>query len=92
LSPLVSLTKAWCELRIPAVGPFDSSVTSVLIAELIVAQVANQLGTSAMDHIDQLEAMWRSTGTYLEYSPRTHRKNESRSQSTKSGTRGNTFS
>lgn len=92
LSPLVSLTKAWCELRIPAVGPFDSSVTSVLIAELIVAQVANQLGTSAMDHIDQLEAMWRSTGTYLEYSPRTHRKYESRSQSTKSGTRSNTFS
>ena len=73
LSPLASLTKNWCELRVPAVGPFDSSVTSVLLAELIVAEVARQLGKKAMRHIDQLEAMWRTTGTYLEYSPRTER-------------------
>lgn len=73
LSPLASLTKNWIELRIPAVGPFDSSVTSVLMSELIVAQVAHQLGNKAAQHIDQLEAVWRSTGTYLEYSPRTGR-------------------
>lgn len=73
LSPLASLTKNWCELRVPAVGPFDSSVTSVLLAELIVAEVARQLGKKAMRHIDQLEAMWRSTGTYLEYRPRIER-------------------
>lgn len=70
LSPLASLTKNWCEIRIPAIGPFDSSVTSVLIAELIVAQVAHQLGKKAMKHIDQLEEMWQATGTYLEYRPR----------------------
>lgn len=71
LSPLASLTKNWCELRIPAVGPFDSSVPSVMAAELIVAQVAHELGDKAREHIDQLEALWRATGTFLEYTPRT---------------------
>lgn len=70
LSPLASLTKNWVELRIPAVGPFDSSVSSVLISELIVAQIAHELGSKAEQHIDQLETIWRATGTYLEYSPR----------------------
>jgi DNA-binding MurR/RpiR family transcriptional regulator len=70
LSPLASLTNDWVELRIPAVGPFDSSVTSVLASELLVAQVASILGKEATKHIDQLEAVWRATGTYLEYSPR----------------------
>jgi DNA-binding MurR/RpiR family transcriptional regulator len=73
LSPLASLTKNWCELKIPAVGPFDSSVTSVLAAELIVAQVAALLGSRAESHIDQLETMWQSMGTYLEYRPRMDR-------------------
>lgn len=70
LSPLASLTKNWVELRIPAVGPFDSSVSSVLMSELIVAQIAHELGSEAEQHIDQLETIWRATGTYLEYSPR----------------------
>jgi len=70
LSPLASLTKNWVELRIPAVGPFDSSVSSVLMSELIVAQIAHVLGSKAEQHIDQLETIWRATGTYLEYSPR----------------------
>ncbi len=70
LSPLASLTKNWVELRIPAVGPFDSSVSSVLMSELIVAQIAHELGSKAEQHIDQLETIWRATGTYLEYSPR----------------------
>ena len=29
------MTQNWCELTIPAVGPFDSSVPSVMDAELI---------------------------------------------------------
>ncbi len=73
LSPLASLTENWVELRIPAVGPFDSSVSSVLLSELLVAQVAHYLGDKATKHIDQLESIWRATGTYLEYSPRSER-------------------
>ncbi len=66
LSPLASLTQHWCELRVPAVGPFDSSVPAVVAAELLVARVAADLGKSARERIDQLESIWRSTGAFHE--------------------------
>lgn len=70
LSPLASLTKLWCELTIPPVGPFDSAVPAVTAAELIVTTVASKLGDSARDRIDQLERIWLATGTFLEDAPR----------------------
>ncbi|MBL4809441.1 MAG: MurR/RpiR family transcriptional regulator [Phycisphaerales bacterium] len=73
LSPLASLTKTWCELKIPAVGPFDSSIPAVMTAELLVAQVVKQLGTEAHKRIDRLEELWQTTGTFLHYSPRVNR-------------------
>lgn len=65
LSPLAALTETWCELRVPGVGPFDSSVPAVAIAELLVAHIANELHDSARDHIDRTEALWEATGTFL---------------------------
>ncbi len=65
LSPLATLTDTWCELRVPGVGPFDSSVPAVAIAELLVAHIANELHESARDHIDRTEALWEATGTFL---------------------------
>lgn len=73
LSPLASLTENWCELKIPAVGPFDSSIPSVTAAEMIVARVVRMLGKRAHERIDRLESMWQRTGTFLEYSPRRNR-------------------
>lgn len=73
LSPLASLTKTWCELKIPAVGPFDSSIPAVMTAELLVSQVVALLGKDARDRIDRLEALWQTTGTFLNYSPRASR-------------------
>lgn len=70
LSPLAPLTKNWCELKIPAVGPFDSSIPSVIAAELIVVRVVNMLGDEAHERIDRLEELWQKTGTFLNYSPR----------------------
>ena len=64
LSPLAELTPHRCELTIPAVGPFDSSVPAVFAAELIVSRVAKELGPAAHDRIHQLEQLWRATGTY----------------------------
>ncbi len=66
LSPLASLTPMWCGLNVPAVGPFDSSVPAVIAAELLVAHVARELGDEARERIDQLEAMWQATGTFLD--------------------------
>lgn len=74
LSPLSSLTQTWVGLDIPAVGPFDSSMPAVLASELLVAEVVRQLGDAAREQIDQLEAMWEATGTFLSYSPRSARR------------------
>ena len=65
LSPLAALTENWCALNIPAVGPFDSSVPAVAVAELLVAQVAAELRDDARERIDRTEALWESTGTFL---------------------------
>lgn len=70
LSPLASLTPTWCQLKIPAVGPFDSSVPAVVAAELLVAEVVRQLGEKARDRIDHLESLWQQTGTFIDDSPR----------------------
>jgi len=65
LSPLASLTDTWCEVKVPGVGPFDSSVPAVAIAELLVAHIADELHETARDHIDRTEALWEATGTFL---------------------------
>lgn len=63
-SPLASLTEQWCELDVPAVGPFDSSLPAVLAAELLVLEVADALGPSVRDRIDRLERLWEQTETF----------------------------
>lgn len=66
LSPLAQLSHAWGHLKIPAVGPFDSSVPAVVAAELIVARAAVLLGEAARKRIDRLESLWQSTGTFID--------------------------
>jgi len=66
LSPLASLSRHWCELRVPAMGPFDSSIPAVTAAELLVARVAADLGDAARERIDRLETIWRATGTFFD--------------------------
>jgi len=66
LSPLAPLASAWCELRVPAVGPFDSSLPAVAAAELLVIDVARRLGPRALEQIDRLEEYWSATETYEE--------------------------
>jgi len=66
LSPLAGLTDNWCELHVPAIGPFDSSLPAVAIAELLVAEVGTQLHDVATERIDQTEGMWEATGTFYD--------------------------
>lgn len=65
LSPLAELTETWCEVQVPAVGPFDSSVPAVAVAELLVAHIASELRDDARARIDRTEALWEATETYL---------------------------
>jgi DNA-binding MurR/RpiR family transcriptional regulator len=64
LSPLVELTENWCEIEVPAIGPFDSSVPAVAIAELLVARVARDLHEEATARIDRIEALWEATEVF----------------------------
>jgi DNA-binding MurR/RpiR family transcriptional regulator len=65
LSPLAGIADTWIGLKVPAVGPFDSSVPAVTIAELLVAHVARALQTQATERIDRTEEMWNTTGTFV---------------------------
>ncbi len=64
LSPLASMTEHWCQVSVPAVGPFDSSVPAVTAAELLVSQVAQDLKDSARRRIDRIESLWDATSTF----------------------------
>lgn len=65
LSPLAELTENWCEIEVPAIGPFDSSVPVVALAELLVGQVARELHEEAAARIDQIENLWQQTGVFM---------------------------
>ena len=64
LSPLAALTTTWCTLRVPAVGPFDSSIPAVALSELLVAQVARRLHDAATARIDRTEELWAAGETF----------------------------
>ncbi len=65
LSPLVEMADTWCEIEVPAIGPFDSSVPAVAIAELLVSHVAKSLHQEATARIDRIEALWEETEVFL---------------------------
>lgn len=65
LSPYATLTSNWFALDVPAVGPFDSSVPRVAMAEMLVAYVATQLKEEAQVRIDRTESLWHATDTFL---------------------------
>lgn len=64
LSPLAALTDTWCELEIPAVGPFDSSLPAILVVEQLVAEVAHLRKGKARDRVDRIESAWGELGTF----------------------------
>ncbi len=66
LSPLVELADTWCQIEVPAIGPFDSSVPVIAICELLVAEVAKVLKDDATNRIDRIEALWEKTEVFLE--------------------------
>jgi len=65
LSPLVELADTWCQIEVPAIGPFDSSVPVVAISELLVAHVAKDLHDDATNRIDRIEALWEETEAFV---------------------------
>lgn len=66
LSPLAQVTELWCAVEVPAIGPFDSSLPAVALAELLVMEVAAQQRSGATERIDRIEDMWAATETFYE--------------------------
>jgi len=64
LSPLAQVADLWAAVEVPAIGPFDSSLPAVALAELLVMQVAEQLQDGATERIDRTEEMWAKTATF----------------------------
>ena len=64
LSPLAGIADTWCELYVPGIGPFDSSLPAVAMAELLVSEVSRMLQDVATERIDRTERMWEDTGTF----------------------------
>lgn len=65
LSPLVELADVWSQIKVPAVGPFDSSIPVVALCELLVAQVTKELREDATNRIDRIEALWERSEAFL---------------------------
>ncbi len=65
LSPLTELADTWCQIEVPAIGPFDSSAPVVVMCELIVARVAHELKDRAKDRIDRIETLWEDTEAFV---------------------------
>ncbi|MBU2677511.1 MAG: MurR/RpiR family transcriptional regulator [Gammaproteobacteria bacterium] len=65
LSPLVELADTWCQIKVPAIGPFDSSVPVVALCDLLVARTAKELHEDAKSRIDRVEALWEETEAFL---------------------------
>lgn len=66
LSPLAAFASVLIELSIPAIGPFDSSIPSVAVVELIVAEVARLHRDEVQKRIDNTEELWRETATFID--------------------------
>ncbi|MEZ5174971.1 MAG: MurR/RpiR family transcriptional regulator [Acidimicrobiia bacterium] len=66
LSPYAALADAWCDVSVPGIGPFDSSVPAVAVAEMLVAGVAAAMGEAAVASIDRTEAAWTATAAFVD--------------------------
>lgn len=58
LSPLAAIADHWCAVTIPAVGPFDSAVPIIAVAETLTAAVAERLHDDASNRLDRAESAW----------------------------------
>lgn len=65
LSPLAAAADVRCDVVVPAVGPFDSSMPAVAAAELMTAAFARATTGHAVASIDRTEAAWAATDTFL---------------------------
>ena len=57
-SPLAAVADLRCDVTVPAVGPFDSAVPVVVVAELVTAAVARAAPSRATRRLEAAESEW----------------------------------
>ena len=66
LSPLAAHADATLVVAAEGVGPFDSHLGVLAVANALIAGVSRRLRGSATDRIDRVEHAWRSTGAVVD--------------------------
>ncbi len=66
LSPIAANADRTFVLSAGSVGPFDSHVGTLALLNLIVAEVAGRLRSSASGRLDRVEDAWRAAGSLTE--------------------------
>ncbi len=64
LSPLAAAATHWCGVRVPSIGPFDSAVPIVAMAELVIAEVAARRRDAATERLDSAEHAWSTLDAF----------------------------
>lgn len=65
-SPLAAIAKFWWPVDIGTVGPFDSVLPAIAIAELLIAQVAGLLRLEAANRLDHIEQLWEQASVFID--------------------------
>lgn len=68
LSPLASMADVLIRVSVPAIGPFDSSVPTVALMELLVAEVAQIDHGTVQERVEVIEQLWSETGIFVKES------------------------
>lgn len=68
-SPLAAIADIRCDVGVPAIGPFDSAIPVVVVAELVTAAVARAARTGATRRLEAAEATWAELDVFTTPTP-----------------------
>ena len=66
MSPLATSAGLRCDVDVPAIGPFDSAVPIVIVAELLTAAVARHCRRTATHRLESIEAAWSASDVFAD--------------------------
>ena len=72
-SPLAPIADIRCDVRVPAIGPFDSAVPVVVVAELVTAAVARAAPAGSTRRLEAAETTWAELDVFATPSRRRSR-------------------
>jgi DNA-binding MurR/RpiR family transcriptional regulator len=73
-SPLAGIADIRCDLTVPAIGPFDSAVPLVVIAELVTAAAARSARPGAARRLEAAESGWADFDVFAAPAPKRKRR------------------